>query len=223
MNRLGMIDMPPAGFSGLNPHEPVTLYRRHLPHWRQDDATYFVTFRLADSLPKSKLEQLKSDREAWLQRHPDPTDADWQEFCRRFFDRIERYLDGGHGACVLRNETAARIVDDALHHFQDKRYLLSCACVMPNHVHVILRPFSKFSLESILQSWKRHTARQINKLLSRGGTLWQEESFDRIVRDCAHLRGIISYIQRNPRQVGLTRGAWVTPKWSTWLDGEQQE
>src|SRR5258707_12522120 len=40
---------PPPGFQGLHPDKPVTAYQRHLPHWRQDGATYFVTFRLADA------------------------------------------------------------------------------------------------------------------------------------------------------------------------------
>jgi len=35
------------------------MYHRNLPHWRQDGATYFVTYRLADSLPQCKLDELK--------------------------------------------------------------------------------------------------------------------------------------------------------------------
>ena len=46
---------PPPGFRGLNPEQPVQIYYRHLPHWRQAGATYFVTFRLADALPQEKL------------------------------------------------------------------------------------------------------------------------------------------------------------------------
>ena len=48
----------PPGFQGLHSDIPVTFYYRHLPHWRQDGATYFVTFRLADSLPQMKLREL---------------------------------------------------------------------------------------------------------------------------------------------------------------------
>lgn len=43
---------PPPDFQGLRPDRPLTMYHRKLPHWRQDGATYFVTFHLADSLPK---------------------------------------------------------------------------------------------------------------------------------------------------------------------------
>ncbi len=41
----------PAGFRGLDPDLEVRIYRRGLPRWRQEGATYFVTFRLVDSLP----------------------------------------------------------------------------------------------------------------------------------------------------------------------------
>ena len=44
------------------------MYQRHLPHWRQDGATYFVTFRLADSLPQSKLDELKALKAEWEKR-----------------------------------------------------------------------------------------------------------------------------------------------------------
>lgn len=57
---------PPPGFQGLHPERPITFYCRHLPHWRQDGATYFVTFRLGDSLPQSKLRELKRIKEQWL-------------------------------------------------------------------------------------------------------------------------------------------------------------
>lgn len=47
---------PPPGFQGLDPHRPLTVYYRFLLHWRQDGATYFVTFRQQDSLPRVKLD-----------------------------------------------------------------------------------------------------------------------------------------------------------------------
>ena len=56
---------PPPGFQGLHPDKPVTVYVRHLPHWRQEGATYFVTFRLHDSLPQSKLQELDRVRHLW--------------------------------------------------------------------------------------------------------------------------------------------------------------
>ena len=58
----------PPGFRGFDEHRPVRFYRRHLPHWRQEGITYFVTFRLADALPQAKLRELAAMRKEWLRR-----------------------------------------------------------------------------------------------------------------------------------------------------------
>jgi putative transposase len=63
---------PPPGFQGLDPNKPVTMYMRHLPHWRQDGATYFVTYRLGDSLPQEKLDELRQFKQEWEKQHPPP-------------------------------------------------------------------------------------------------------------------------------------------------------
>ena len=65
---------PPMGFRGLNQFEEIEIYTRRLPHWRQKGASYFVTFRLADSLPKEKLEELKQIKLEW-QREMDAKEA----------------------------------------------------------------------------------------------------------------------------------------------------
>ncbi len=44
----------------------VRIYRRNLPHWRQDGTTYFVTFRLGDSLPRRVLDQWEYEKQLWL-------------------------------------------------------------------------------------------------------------------------------------------------------------
>jgi hypothetical protein len=64
--------LPPLGFRGLDLDRPVRRYLRHLPHWRQDGATYFVTFRLADSIPEAKLIELQNLRNHWEYTHPEP-------------------------------------------------------------------------------------------------------------------------------------------------------
>ncbi|HUT10466.1 MAG TPA: hypothetical protein VMY42_08220, partial [Thermoguttaceae bacterium] len=69
----------PPGFQGLQDDKPVTRYIRHLPHWRRDGATYFVTFRQADSLPQSRLRELREIKEEWQRKHPPPrSQADWE-------------------------------------------------------------------------------------------------------------------------------------------------
>jgi REP element-mobilizing transposase RayT len=143
---------------------------------------------------------------------------DWDAYCREVAKRVETWLDQGIGACWMRRSDAAQIVAGALQFFDNQRYELDCYVIMPNHVHVILRPLEpqENSVEKILQSWKRHTSREINALVGRSGMLWQEESFDRIVRDEEHLYRCIQYIGRNAKYAGLaiedcTR--WIRPSW----------
>jgi REP element-mobilizing transposase RayT len=223
----------PPGFQGLHPEIPVTVYHRHLPHWRQDGATYFVTFRLADALPQSKLHELEAMKREFAARHGAcgtdwqsalrkkgaaiPHEA-WEAFCHDQLQRIEQWLDQGMGSCPLKRPDIANIVVDALHHFDDDTYELGSYVVMQNHVHAIMRPLRPKvdPLEKILQSRKLRTSREINAKLGLEGKLWQEESFDRIIRDEEHLYRCLQYIGDNPRRGGLPHNAcprWVRPSW----------
>ncbi len=208
---------PPPNFRGLQPDIPVTMYQRHLPHWRQKGATYFVTFRLADALPQEKLQQLKRWRDIWEQEHPPPrTEAEWDDFAREITRRTEAWMDEGSGECVFRDEGLAKLMAEACLHFQDQRHLTFCYCVMPNHCHVVLRPLGEYELEDILDSWKAYVGKEVNHRLARHGRLWQEESYDRIVRDEEHLYRIIQYIGNNPAKGRLPRDCWyrwVHPEW----------
>jgi REP element-mobilizing transposase RayT len=105
-----------------------------------------------------------------------------------------------------------------MHHFDGERYELGCYVVMPNHVHAIVRPLlcDTEPLERILQSWKRHTGLAINRHFAQEGALWQEESFDRIIRDEEHLYRAIQYTGGNPDKAGLDRAQcprWIRPEW----------
>ena len=90
-------------FNAFDPSESIGNFSGNLPHWRQDGTTYFVTFRMADSLPREKLRQWLDERATWLQRNPDPhSEAQRREYWERFPARFQYWLDQGHGACVLR-------------------------------------------------------------------------------------------------------------------------
>ena len=212
-----MADVPPPGFRGLSPDLPIRFYHRNLPHWRQDGATYFFTFRLADSLPQVKLDELAEQREIWLRAHVDATEAEWRVYLRALMREVEEILDRGHGDCPLRAAGSAAAVDAAWRHFDGERYDLFSLVVMPNHVHGILRPYDAHELEDIVGSIKSFTARGINRRIGRTGPLWQEEYFDRIIRDAAHLRRAVQYIEKNPVKAGITCPCWTTPRWREWL------
>jgi leucyl-tRNA synthetase len=188
----------------LSTHIPISKSRRNLPHWQQDDSYYFLTWCLADSLPAAKLKELLEKKSQWQQANPEPLDAEREkEFHALFSGKIEEWLDAGEGSCILKDSSLRRIVDDALHHFDGERYALIASAVMPNHVHVVVRLFTGENLSDVLHSWKSFTAKQINRATGNTGTVWQDESFDRIVRSSAHLETLISYVEENPLKAKL--------------------
>jgi REP element-mobilizing transposase RayT len=101
-----------------------------------------------------------------------------------------------------------RIVIDAIKHFHEIRYLVIATVVMPDHIHLMLKPVVSesntiFSLSKILQGIKGFSARAINKTRGAKGPLWQDESFDRIVRDYDEFLEKWNYIRLNAVKTGL--------------------
>ena len=194
-------------FAPFDPEAPVAKADRLLPHWRQSGATYFVTFRLGDSLPSEKLRQWQEQLEEWNEAHPEPHSVEeLAEYHERFGVRFQEWLDAGHGDCLLKSPEVATIVESALQHFDGERYVLGHYVVMPNHVHVIVTPLIGHRLRDITHSWKSFTAHEINHALGREGRLWQTESFDTIVRSEVQLDKFAAYIRENPAKARLTPG-----------------
>ena len=195
-------NLSPGTFLPFSPDAPIDKTRRHLPHWEQDGCTYFITFRLADSLPASELAQWREELEAWHLHHPQPWDfKTFREYELRFRDGPEKWMDQGHGECLLAQPSLRAIVSSSLRHFDGERYVLDSFVVMPNHVHVLVKPLPGHALSEILHSWKSFTTHQINKHLARDGSLWMEESHDRIARDWDNLVDFRDYIEHNPSQL----------------------
>jgi REP element-mobilizing transposase RayT len=182
----------------LNPYANIQIAEANLPHWRQDSVLYFITFRLADSLPLEKLGQLQKERAHWFCTHPEPlSDADEKEYWERFGGKIETYLEAGYGSCLLKDSTIACVVAEALKCFHGERYELEDWVIASNHVHVLIRPAPGLELSRLLHSWKSFTAKEINRHLGRSGTLWQKESHDHIVRNPQALWVIGQYIRKH--------------------------
>ena len=143
----------------------------------------------------------------WLRRHPEPRTPEQEaEYAEQFAERFHRWLDDGTGECWLRQPEASGIVEEALKFFDGQRYWLGHFVVMPNHVHCLVRPIGENTLSEILHSWKSFTAKKINAAVGREGGLWQNESFDCIVRDGAALDRFSAYVQENPTQARLKAG-----------------
>lgn len=188
-----------------NPYEAVDRYDGpKLPHWQQGEVSIFVTWRLADSLPSEKLEQLRRERELWLSKNPQPWNMRQADEYRELFStRMESWLDVGQGSCCLRKIELRQIVFDGLKYFDGARYVLGSFVIMPNHVHVLFQPMPEHRLKKILYSWKSFTAKQINAKTDGKGPLWADDYWDRLIRNEAHLQACRRYIQRNPAKAKL--------------------
>lgn len=208
-------------FQFFNPMVPVTITRGHLPHWDQEGATYFITWRAADSIPKAVWEEWRNERAAWLAEHGiDPTLEDWRKYVeelseaerkdfRRFSKALENEVDAGHGACLLRRADLAGIVADSLRFFDGTRYTLGDFVVMPNHVHLLVGGMAREAMRKQVESWKKWSAIKINEARGRRGRFWQDVNFDHLVRNEASFVKFRDYIAQNPVKAGLRGGEFV--------------
>jgi len=196
------------------------FHRRHLPHYQPEGAIFFITFRLAGSLPQEALARLLEEAEATAKVLDGLIDAD-ARLCqadlaqRRMFDKWDTALaDGKYGPLWLQEHGIASLVADALHYRNGSVYELHAYCIMPNHVHLVCTPLRTangyVSLSSILHSLKSYTAHQANQHIGRNGEFWQHESYDHMVRSDAELRRVIEYVINNPVKANLV------PDWESW-------
>jgi REP element-mobilizing transposase RayT len=187
--------------------------RGHLPHWEKEGAAYFITFRLADSLPKSVFDRIESERQAVLktahQLHRPLSSDETKKLQRLSAQLTEHHLDHGTGSCDLRNSTIAEQVCAALLHFHESRYRLFAWCIMPNHVHVVFKAFPGHTLSEIAHSWKSFTASSANRILRRRVSFWQREYYDHLIRDEVELKRAIRYVADNPEKANLKNWKWV--------------
>jgi len=195
----------------------VTITRRNLPHWTKEGAIYWITFRLADSLPREKLNQWKAKRDYWISRHPEPwSDEEWKEYNRRFGSRLEKWLDVGYGSCTLAKPAIREIVQECILRFNGERLLVHAGVIMPNHVHLLLEPLAGNSLSDLLKGMKGASSRKINQLLNTtGNRFWMDESYDHIVRSEAQYQHFIRYIMENPIKANLSEGQYWLYEGST--------
>lgn len=91
-----------------------------------------------------------------------------------------------------------QLLTTALNHFDGKRYELLAYVVMHNHIHVIVEPNNEHQLQAIVHSWKSFSANRLQREYGRKGNIWQDEYFDRIVRDEGEFLQKAQYILNNP-------------------------
>lgn len=167
--------------------------RGYLPHFEHEEVCQFVTFGLRDAFPKETLLRMNED----LKLLPDNERSHYR---RR---TLERVLDQGHGERLFDRPELASLVEDSIRFFHNEKYSLEAWVVMPNHVHVLFECHPGHSLSEVIHSWKSFTSKEIGKLIGRPGTIWQEDYWDRFIRNAEHYQNCVHYIAQNPVKAGL--------------------
>ena len=164
----------------------MEYYERRLPHFSVTNRPAFITWRLHGSLPKNRFfsESLNSGQ---------------------VFAAMDRLLDrAATGPRHLAIPEIAHVAAGALAHgaIDLRLYELHAYVVMANHIHLLITP--NVELAKLAHSLKRYTAREANLILGIiGKPFWQDESYDRLVRDATEFQRIRRYIENNPVRAGL--------------------
>ncbi len=205
--------------SDLNPsldtQSLVISSGENLPHWQCNNAIYHISFRLADSVPRSVRERWLSEREhliAHAQQNKEFSVEIERKIQYLYSEQIEKHLDVGYGNCYLRKTEIAALVANSLIHFDNMRYRLHAWCIMPNHVHVIVEAMPNQNISKIIHSWKSYTAHRANEILGLTGDFWQKDAYNHIIRSQKEYYFQIRYTWENPEKARLQNWQW---RWKT--------
>ncbi len=106
-----------------------------------------------------------------------------------------------------------KIAMDHIKEGNNKFYDLLCVVIMPDHVHLIFKPLEKYNLPDIMKGIKGVSAHKINVKNGGTGSIWQDESYDRIIRNEKELIEKIHYMYDNPKKEGLTEETYDYSGW----------
>ena len=206
-----------------------TFYRHRLPHIQPEGFCFFVTFRLADSIPKIKLKHLQDSYYNALQQiniHEDGIGKNILilELRKKYLIKYDELLDQiKSGKHYLKRDEIASIVAEQIERFDGTYYDLLAYCIMSNHVHLLIdcsvqiksNDFdeSYTQLDQIMHRIKGASSRFCNQALHKTGKFWEHESYDIYIRDEKMLQNVISYILENPVKDKIVNH-WRDYKWT---------
>ncbi len=159
------------------------MKKSFLPHINMIDYYQFITFRTFESVDDFVLKIRKKD-----------ISNQKKEF------EIDTYLDVSNKGAYLNGD----ILDYLKNYFLAKNnifYELVCFCIMPNHIHMLFK--QKENLAKIMHYIKGSTAHKINKILNKKGKFWEDNYYDRIIRNEKHFGIVYKYIKNNSLKAGL--------------------
>jgi REP element-mobilizing transposase RayT len=206
----------------------TTFFHRHLPHFHVAHATYFITFRLAGSLPVEAVMRIQEEYQAQLRSLEQTLSgsalhAEQYRAQKQHFARLDALLDQAcHGPRWLAQAECAQIVADCIHELAPAHYHLHGFSIMFNHVHLMIdqqgipeppqradgRTYT--ALSQAMRLLKGKSAALCNRVLGRRAPFWQHESYDHLVRDDGEYARILAYIANNPVKAGLVKD------WEDW-------
>jgi putative transposase len=192
---------------------------RNLPHWQPFDSIFLITFRLAHSLPRSVLQELRIQQQREYQAICARSSGEQQRLelnnsANRFFGKYDAWLD----QCLKENprwlaeDAVARLVMREIQRLDKERYELIVYNIMPNHAHLLvdttgfnqasptitIGTTNPYPLSDSLRLLKGRTARYCNQALGRTGDFWRHESYDHVVLDEQEFERIYRYIINSP-------------------------
>ena len=188
------------------------FYRRNLPHIQPEEAILFITYRLFFKLPDEYLNRVKLLKTEFQNKirsvKKKNIESEKLKFEKNLFDYKDNFIGKFQNSPFwLKEDKIAKIIKDSLFWGSQKRYDLFAFCVMPNHVHILIRPViiddKPFPLQKIMYDHKHFTAIEANKLLKRKGNFWQDEHYDHYIRNENEFFNILNYIYLNPVKANL--------------------
>ena len=177
---LGKGSLRSRGFSPEKHH-------RHLPHMDIENHYQFITFRTHDSVD-AHLKKLAQQNL--------PTSK--QQLA------IDQYLDQSKNGAYL-NDDVLLLFSNFMRMKDAALYELVAFCIMPNHVHLLIKPLDK--LPGVMQQLKGGSAKLINKMLERKGRFWAVDYYDKLIRDEKHFVVVYQYIKNNPAVLGEAKAS----------------
>lgn len=204
------------------------FFQRNLPHYHLPNAAYFITFRLAGSLPVEAWKILKEEYEQ-EKRLPagkfkgNELHQERHKTQKRYFAYFDALLDHPKdGPGWLAEPRFAEIAARELHALHPDNYHLHACCLMSNHCHLLMDqqdipeppPAGNgkhyTAVSHAMRLLKGRTGYACAALLGRKGAFWQHESYDHVVRDENEFMRILEYIANNPVKAGLVEN------WQDW-------
>jgi putative transposase len=206
-------------------------YKNNLPHFDHIGMTFFITFRLFNSIETQKATTLKEERKKAVEAINKKWSKEEQRLARnkieqRYFAQYDGLLDHAtHGDRFLMEEPCLQILKDAIHQFDGTFYRLEAYCIMPNHVHLVIDTSTQIPgdqyfdttvneykyIKDIMHRIKGKSARLINLARNTtGSTVWLSENYDRYIRNESHYQYALNYTINNPVKAGLVE------RWEDW-------